>query len=218
MATKKRIPWGAIIWTGIGGAMLFRTFYRPARAVVADGYARRCAGKTNGSCSQSMLIESFEGSAPVYTPVAGRVLAAGQLTGVASTGNVPHTLIRIAAAHEPVILEYRGALQPQVSDGEEVGVGQQIALAQQVEFGVVEIRRSSSGTISQVNLEPASWLAARGLAISVKRHKSDAEGPNWCEGGRKLRVPESTALCDMELPPPGGLMLLPVSVQVERGA
>jgi hypothetical protein len=163
-----------------------------------------------------MLLESFEGAGPVFTPVAGRVLTVGKLTGISVPGVVPHTIIRVAATHEPVVLEYRGALQPQVAEGEKVGVGQQVALAQQVEFGVKEIRRSSSG-VTSIQLEPASWLAARGLSISVKKHKADTEGSNWCEGGRKLRVPESAVLCNLDLPAPGGFLLLPVSASVERG-
>ena len=216
MAKKKRVPWGTVAWGSIAGALLWRTFYRPSRAIVQDGFVRRCAGKTSGVCSTSMAIESFEGAGPVYTPVAGRVLSVGALAAVSLPGIVPQTVIRVAATHEPVILEYRGAVQPQVSEGEKVGVGQQIALAQSLEFSVQEIRRTATGT-SPVQLEPASWLAARGYGISVKKHEADTEGENWCEGGRKLRVPESAVLCNLELPAPGGLLLLPVSVGVERG-
>jgi hypothetical protein len=219
MATEKRrrMPWGAIIWAGVGTALAVRTFYRPARAVVADGYAKACAGRLAGACRQSMLIESFTGAGPVYAPVSGRVLASGQLRGATVVGAQPHTILRIAAAHEPVILEYAGALRPQVQEGEQVGAGQQIALASELAFGVTELR-SDGQQVAEVALEPASWLAARGLRISQKAHAADAEGPNWCEGGRKLVVPESAGLCDLELPPPGGLMLLPVSVTMQRGA
>jgi len=217
MANKKRLPWGAIVWSGVGGVLLWRTFYRPSRAVIADGYALRCAGKTGDQCFEAMRLGSFQGAAPVYTPVAGRVLSSGVITHAYVRGGAPETSIRIAAQHEPVVLTYSGSIQPQVSEGEQVGVGQQIALAQEVDFGVKELRHTSGG-VEEVPLEPASWLAARGLQLSVKAHKADAEGPNWCEGGRQLRVPESAALCGLELPPPGGLMLLPVSVTMERGA
>lgn len=219
MATeqRRRVPWGAIIWGGLGTALAVRALYRPARAVVSDGYAKRCAGRTNGGCSPTMLIESFAGAGPVYAPVAGRVLSAGQLKGISLPGHQAHTVIRIAAAREPVVLEYRGDLQPQVQAGEQVGVGQQIALGSEVAFSVTELR-SDGQQVASVQLEPASWLAARGLRISQRRHPADTEGPNWCEGGRKLVVPESAGLCNLELPAPGGLMLLPVSVTMERGA
>jgi hypothetical protein len=165
MATEKRkgLPWGAIIWAGLGTAMAVRALYRPSRAVVADGYAKACAGRDNGGCRQSMLIESFAGSAPVYSPVCGRVISSGQLKGISLPGHEAHTVIRVAARHDPVILEYAGALQPQVQEGEEIGAGQQIALASELAFGVTEIR-SDGQTVSK----PAGWrLAACG---SVNEH------------------------------------------------
>lgn len=196
------VPLGAITWAAIGGLAAFRTFYRPHRAVVRDGFALRCAAAE--SCDPTMTIESFIGKAPVYANSRGRVLFAG-----------PNG-IQIAAADEPTVLTYeadaRGGFSPQVRTGDRVGIGQQIALASRVRFGVEVIWREPDGELKRIWNEPASWLAARGQRISAKYRKADAEGSNWCEGGRRLVVPPRVGTCKIRLPTPGAFALLPVSV------
>jgi hypothetical protein len=201
MASK--VPWGALVWTGIAGALALRTFYQPARAVVANGFASRCPGKTGSDCERGVTLDSFVGVAPVYAVATGRV--------VDIKGRRNLIAVVIAAAHEPVLLGYAGDVRPQVAIGDEVSIGQQIGVAAQVRFTVTELRRTESGALASVDIEPTSWLAARGLRLSEKAHRAEATGPAWCEGGRHLVIPESVGLCNLALPRPTGLMLLPVS-------
>lgn len=212
-----RVPWGPLIWGGVATALAVRTFYHPARAVVADGFVAQCAGPLAGAagCSRVVVIDQFGGAGPVYSVASGRVIQVIEQRGPAVEGAPPRSVsVKIAAAHEPVVLEYSGALQLQVSEGEEVGIGQQIALGSKVGFGVTELGYVGNNLVEGTQLEPASWLAARGLRISQKSHKADTSGQNWCEGGRKLQVPEAVGLCGMKLPAPAGLMLLPVTVRM----
>jgi len=199
-----KVPYGALVWTAFAGALAYRTFYQPARGIVADGYVSQCAGKTaKGPCAHAMQIESFGGSVPVYSMLNGTVI---EVNGG----------VKIAGAHEPVVLTYDGLDQVQVGLGEKVGLGQQVGLAQHLSFAVSQLEAKGPSEVMEYKIEPASWLAARGLRVSVKAHKSDATGANWCEGGRKLTVPEEAGLCGMRLASPTGFMLLPVSVNMGK--
>lgn len=202
MAAK--VPWGALIAGGVGAAALVRTFYRPYRAVVADGYAFRCAAE--GGCEPAMVIESYAGQAPVYAVTSGRVVV------------VAPNVVQIASKSEPTVVRYEGeiatgGMQVQVGLGDEVGIGQQIGMAQRLKFSVFVAWRDAAGKIEWRPNEPASWLATHGLRISAKRRASGSA--KWCEGGRKLTVPQIVGNCKIKLPTPGAFMLLPVSVNME---
>lgn len=193
-----------MVFGAAGAYGVFRTFYRPARAVVADGFVTACAA-ANGKCDPAMVIESLAGRAPVYATTSGRVIALGQS-------------IQIASSTEPIVQRYdfdpTKGFEAQVANGQKVGIGQQIALAERVAFSVFVAWRNNDGSIKWIPNEPASWLAARGLSISVKK-RSKGEGGLWCDGGRKISVPGYVPNCNIRLPTPGSFMLLPVSVTTE---
>lgn len=197
---KHKLPYGAIAWTLVGSAALVRAFWNPHRAVVKDGYTSACEG--GSSCSPYMVIDAAGGAGAVYSGARGRVIRV--------TGNS----IWIVPNREAVVLEYVGSANSQVMvrEGQSVWQGQQIASAPQVKFAVFRIDRSSSGSVSYTPLSPAAWLASRGLRISAKKHSVTAEGDNWCEGGRKLQVPQRVGQCGIKLPDPSSVALLPISV------
>jgi hypothetical protein len=181
MASK--IPWGALFLGGVGTAAAVRTFWRPHRAVMRDGQIARCAGDPN--CRKSMTIRAI-GRPEVYA------VASGRIVDVSERGRLV-----IAAANEPVLLVYSGSgMRPRVGPGK-VSIGQQVADAEVLDFGVFALKRDPDGAISTVALEPAAWLSARG------------------GGGRHLVVPQKTMRCGFKLPAPGAAMLLPVSVTTE---
>ncbi len=199
---KKKYPWGAMFWGTVGVAAAVRALYHPFRAVIRDGFASRCSAE---GCDPTMVIDSFSGQSEIFAPVGGVVVA-----------TMPSG-IYIAASGEPTLLEYSASpneMVVQVTPGERVGAGQQIGLAKRLKFGVYDIERTSSGA-SKVGrpYEPASWLANHGCSISHKKHKTSGEV--WCEGGRKLIVPQAVAKCGLRLPPPNGFALLPVSATME---
>lgn len=196
---RGRLPWGALAWTTVGGLALVRAFWNPQRAVVKDGFAGACEGGPN--CSPYVTLQSSEGSAPIYSAASGVV--------VRQTG----TKAWIIPNREAVVLEYMAdaGAQIMVRQGESVRQGQQIASASQLSFAVFRIDRTAQGP-KYVPLSPSAWLAARGLSLSAKKHAVSAEGSNWCEGGRKLRVPEQVGNCGIKLPEPSSVALLPISV------
>ena len=199
---KKKYPWAAILWGTVGVAATVRVLYHPYRSVIRDGFASKCAAE---SCDPAMTIDSFSGQSEIFAPVGGVVVAVSQ------------TSIYIAANGEPTLLEYvaaPGQMVVQVVQGERVGAGQQIGLAAKLKFAVYEIARTGSGSATLGRpYEPASWLANHGCTVSHKKHK--VSGAVWCEGGRKLVVPEAVAKCGIRLPPPNGFALLPVSATME---
>lgn len=199
---KKKYPWAAILWGAVGVAATVRVLYHPFRAVMRDGFASKCAGE---GCDPAMTIDAFSGQSEIFAPVGGTVVA------------VSPTTIYVALGSEPTLLEYVGAagqLTPQVQVGERVGAGQQIGLASRVKFGVYEVARTAGGTAAiGRSIEPAAWLANHGCTVSHKKHK--VSGAVWCEGGRKLVVPEAVAKCGIRLPPPNGFALLPVSATMD---
>lgn len=191
------LPIAALAWTGLAAGTLLRTFYHPCRALLRDGYAERCAGAP--SCDPTMDLKSLVGVAPVYSVASGRVIAVGP------------GYLHLASQHEPVILAYEHVQQLQVTLGQNVGIGQQIGLSSVLRFSVFGVLRSGAGALSLAAIEPAAWLAARGLRISEKSHPA----ARWCEGGRKIQTPAAVPTCGLKLPVPSGFMLLPVSVTSE---
>jgi hypothetical protein len=151
-----------------------------------------------------MGIESMRGVAPVYSVVPGRVL------------RVEGQRIVLASSNEPVVVFYSGDLQSMVVAGDAVGLGQTIAAGSSIQFAVSELVRQADGRVEEQVLEPAAWLAARGLSISAKSNVTDATGERWCEAGRKLVIPEQVrSSCEIRLPKPPGFALLPVSSTME---
>lgn len=198
------IPIGAVIWSVIGVGAAVRAFWNPQRALMLDAFVMRCPGSLG--CNVDVVVQTYGPAQPVYAVTTGTV--------VASEGPV----IEIASEIEPVVARYqgdisRGGLQRQVQAGERVRIGQQIGLSARMSFSVLRAERVNQAT-TWVQLEPTSWLAARGLRLSAKAHSADAQGANWCEGGRKLTVPEAVAKCGMKLPAPSGYLLLPVNVSL----
>lgn len=199
---KQKHPYGALFWGACASVALFRALYHPWRALLRDGFAQRCSG--DGNCDPSMTLTSFGGQTEVYTPVRAVV-------GVSAPGS-----LLLLPNDEAVVLEYRGAstaFLTQVTQGQQLGAGQQVGLASVVSFAVYKLERTAAGA-AQIGaaIEPASYLATHGAKISAKYH---AATPNsaWCSTGRKLVVPQAVASqCGITLPAPSGYALLPVSV------
>jgi len=199
MATQfgKKVPLGAIFFTSLGAALLVRGFWNPHRAVVKDGFATSCEGER---CSPYTALEASEGAGPVYSVARGLVVRASAKT------------VFVIPNREAVVLEYRDLDQIMVREGQTIGAGQQIASSAKVLFAVFRIDRRDDGTVAYVPLSPSAWLAARGAALSAKKHAATAEGTNWCEGGRHLTMPEKVGQCNIKLPEPASVALLPISV------
>lgn len=193
-------PIGVAVMGLLGAAAGVRAAYRPFRALVRDGFVLKCAGVAN--CDPAMLIDSFRGKAEVYSPIAGTVV------------RISTNVLEIASKGEPVVVRFmgdpsKGGLDPHVQLGQRVTAGQVVGMASRVAFAASVVVRDAAG-VKTVPLEPASWLAARGLRISAKRRAGQAQ--QWCEGGRKLAVPEAVGKCGIKLPAPSGFMVLPVNV------
>lgn len=200
---KKKYPWVAILWGSVAAAAAVRVLYHPFRSVIRDGFASKCA--SDGGCDPAMTIDSFSGQSEIFAPVGGVVVA------------VTDSSIYLALGSEPTLLEYvasPGQMVVQVAVGQKVGAGQQIALASKLKFAAYEVGRTANGSATLGRaFEPAAWLANHGCTVSHKKHK--VSGAVWCEGGRKLVVPESVAKCGLKLPAPNGFALLPVSATME---
>lgn len=196
---KSKMPYGAIAWGAVGAAALVRAFWNPNRAIVKDGFAGQCEGAQG--CSPYLTVDASSGD--------GSVLSAARGLVVKATANS----VWIIPNREAVVLEYTSPdIQVMVREGQTVWTGQQIAAARQLKFAVFRIDRKAGGSVSYTPLSPSAWLASRGLRISAKRHSISAEGDNWCEGGRKLQIPERVGQCGLRLPEPSAVALLPVSV------
>ena len=199
MAEPKKPPkLPAILWTGVAAGLLFRTFYRPSRAVVAAGYPRACPGKVSGACKSELLIQGSPAAVPVYAVTSGTA-------AIASDGS-----LSIASDREPVVVSYgKGAAQLFVANGQHVGLGQEIAVMGAVSFSVTQLVRESNGQVTFRPIDPSSWLAARGLRIA---QSGNVPSELWCSHGRSITVPTEVLSCGVRLPEPSALMLLPVSV------
>lgn len=194
---RSKLPWSALIAASLGTLSAVRAFYRPNRALTKEGYVRLCAA--DNACDPAMTLDAAGGS--VYCPLAGTVLSAG-------TGWVV-----IKPDVDDVVLSYAwtpsaAPSQQLVASGAHVGAGQQIAVGGVFRFSVRQVVRGPSGTSIGAPFEPASWLAVRGLRISMKSRAPSL----WCETGRNLTVPQGVAKCEIELPSPSPLSLLPVTV------
>jgi len=195
---EKGFAWGAAIWTAIGAGLAFRALYHPHRAVVERGFASRCTG--DAGCNSPMTIQPEGGSTTVFALSSGRV-------AVSKSGFV------LVSDREPVLIGYGANIgQLLVTSGSEVGIGTPLAVMRSVELTVTEIIRAPNGQVSLRPLEPASWLASRGLTIAAK---GNVRGTLWCTHGRKIVLPAKVAACGTKLPAPSAALLLPVSVTME---
>jgi hypothetical protein len=194
-------------WLYVGGglACLWRGLMNPYRAVVKSGSVAHCSGPNNFKvCDAADTITADPGT-PSYAVTAGKVVAVGQ--------NFVHLLAR----NEPVILMYHG-LVPAVVEGQYVGRGQTLGAVDgggTVQFSVTELVRALDGALGYVTqvVPPSAWLASRGATHAVK---DLGDGSKWCEGGRKISVPNSASTgCDMKTPDPGMFGLLPVNIEME---
>ncbi len=194
---KKPSKLAAITWSALTLGLLARTFYRPQRAVVAKGYAVGCPGKVSGTCKPELSIQGSPGAVPIYAVTSGAA-------AIASDGS-----LSIASDREPIVVSYgKGPEQLLVRTGEHVGLGQQVGFMSKVAFSVTEIVRDGAGGVTFRPIEPASWLAARGLRIA---QSGNVPSDLWCSHGRTISVPSASLSC-VRLPEPSALMLLPVSV------
>lgn len=173
------------------------------RAVFDSGEITECPGSSRG-CELTLGIRSATGPAPVYSLVSGTVSRV-----------VPGSVVEIASAVEPVIVSYVGALElnaagVQIAPGQAVRVGQVLGRAASIGLAVAQLTRLADGRIAMVPIEPASWLASRGLRVATTL----TPGMQWCQGGRTLVVPAEAARCGMRIADPPGFSLLPVNVRL----
>jgi murein DD-endopeptidase MepM/ murein hydrolase activator NlpD len=182
----------------IAAASAVKAVFRPHRAVVREGAVSGCPGVNQyNECDPTLPIEAPAGTA-VYSTATGRVVAVGE------------DFVHIATRNEPVVLYYDG-ITPSVTEGQYVGRGQEIGSSRgRLYFGVQQFVQGGG----VVNIEPSSWLAARGNRIASKY---TGPGGQWCEQGRHISVPRSAgAPCQFHEPDKAAFALLPVTVEVER--
>lgn len=197
------MPLGAVIWTGIAALAGYRALVRPVRAVFGAGEIMDCPA-ASGGCEPLLGIRSATGAAPVYALVSGVVSRV-----------IPGQLVELTSQYEPVIVSYVGpmtlnAAGLQVVPGQVIRVGAVLGQAARIGIGVSQITRLADGSLALAPLEPASWLASRGLRAATKL----TPGMQWCQGGRSLVVPQDVARCGMRVPDPPGFSLLPVNVRL----
>ncbi|HSH76037.1 MAG TPA: M23 family metallopeptidase [Longimicrobiales bacterium] len=175
-----------------------KSVFRPHRAVVREGAVSRCPGVNQyNECDPTLPIDAPVGTS-VYSTAAGLVVA------------VADDFVHIATRNEPVVLYYNG-VSPTVVEGQYVGRGQTIGTSKgRVYFGVQQFVQGGG----VVNVEPSSWLAARGNRIAARYTGS---GGQWCEQKRHISVPRSAgAPCQFYEPDRAAFALLPVTIEVER--
>lgn len=198
---KKPSKLPTALWAAITAGLLWRTFFRPYRAVVAKGFPTSCPGPVGGGCVTAMIIQGSPGATPVYAVTSG-------FAAVSSDGT-----LSIASDREPVIVSYgSGAAQIFVKNGQKVGLGQELAVMSQVSFTVTELTVDSKNNIGMQPIDPSAWLAARGLKIA---QSGNVVSDLWCTHGRNIAVPTATLGCGVKLPDPSALMLLPVTVTTQ---
>lgn len=194
---------GTWLWSGVAAASAYRAFVRPMRAVYAAGEITDCPG-AGAQCEPVLRLRSTAGPAPVYSVVSGVVSRV-----------VPGSVVELVSRYEPVVVSYLGpmvlnAAGVQVAAGQPVRLGQVLGQAGSVGLAVSQLTRLADGSLALKPLEPASWLAARGLRPATRT----TPGMQWCQGGRTLVVPQDVARCGMRLPEPSSFSLLPVNVRL----
>jgi hypothetical protein len=195
------IPATTYVLGTIGALFLFRGIWFPNRAVVKKGAISTCAGSSpSGGCDPSMRIQAEKG-AKIFATGGGKVLSVGP------------DWIHIQVSNEPVILFYQG-LKPSRGEGSHVFAGQKIGEASgEVLFGVWELTPDKGAGVDLVPVEPASWLAARGMRVAMK---DESDKNLWCAERRHLVVPKDAhGKCKLRNPRAAGFALLPVSIEQE---
>jgi len=196
---RSSVPWGAVLFGGLGVAALVRGLRHAQRYVLSGAYAQSCAGGSN--CDPALTLQTQSGGQPVYAAAPGRVLSAGP------------NWVSLAVSDEAVVLDYSGFDQVQVAEHDRIGIGQQLGLASRLRFAVYSVVRGEDGGLRLgTAIEPAGWLATHGQAPSA-RVTPGHEGL-WCEGRRALSVPQQVARCGIQLPQPTAWALLPVQVSL----
>jgi len=194
----RRVPWNALIAATLGTVAAVRALYRPHRTLTLEGYVRSCAA--DSACDPAMTIDAA--GAAVLAPMAAAVVSAGP-TWVVLKPDLDDVLLSYAWAPEASATQL-------IPSGTHVAAGQTIAIGGLFRFSVRQLARTSGGTAVGAPYEPAAWLAVRGLKVSAKARDQAL----WCEGGRSLTVPQGVAKCNIELPAPSPLSLLPVTVSL----
>lgn len=189
-------PLGLAAWSTLGALAAYRALVRPVRALVARGAVTCCPGAP--SCGPGLTVESAQGVAEVYSVVPGPVVRS-------QPGH-----LEIASALEPVIAVYHGPFAPTVRVGQVVATGEAVARAGSVTLSIAQFERLADGALRTFWVEPASWLAARGLRPATQL----TGGAGWCMGGRRLIVPQDVSRGGLRLPDPAAFALLPVNVRV----
>jgi hypothetical protein len=192
----------------IAALSLVKSVFRPHRAVVREGGVSKCPGPNQYNvCDPTLPINTPPGTA-VYSTATGRVVAVGS------------DFVHIATRNEPVVLYYDG-ISPTIGEGQHVGRGQKIGESSgRVNFGVQQfvpgpVSAEYGGDVGDiVNVDPSSWLAARGNRIAGTYTGPETQ---WCEEPRHVSVPRSAgAPCQFYEPDKATFALLPVTVEVER--
>lgn len=194
------IPATTYVLGTIGALFLFRGIWFPNRAVVKKGTVSACAGSTAQGCDPSMHIVAEKGT-KVFAAGGGKVLSVGP------------DWMHIQVTNEPVILFYQG-VKPGRKEGSHVFAGQKIGESDgALMFGVWELTQDTGEGVDLVPVEPASWLAARGMKIAMKE---EGDGGLWCTEKRHLIVPKDAhGKCKLRNPRAAGFALLPVSIEQE---
>lgn len=190
------LPLSAAVWSVLGGFAAYRALVRPTRAVFDQGEVTACPG--GAGCARGLAIRSSRGIAAVYALVSGTVT------------RVAGDRIELASSVEPVLVSYQGISTASVAVGQAVKAGQPIGQAAELTLSVAQIQRYADGRLGTVGIEPASWLASRGLRPAART----TPGALWCQAGRSLVVPQDVARCGLRLPDPPGFSLLPVTVRL----
>jgi hypothetical protein len=195
---EKGFAWAAAIWTAIGAGFAFRALYHPHRAVVDRGFVGSCPG--GSTCAPSLGVQPEGGSTTVYALTSGTVVVTRQG-------------LTLVSDREPAVVSYGAAIgELLVASGSAVGIGTPLAVMRAVSLTVTEIVRDASGAVSFRPLEPAAWLASRGLSVSAH---GNPKGTLWCTQGRSIVLPQTVTRCGLRLPAPSAALLLPVSVTME---
>lgn len=194
---------GTWIWSGVAAASAYRALVRPVRAVYAAGEITDCPASGPG-CEPVLRVRSTDGPSPVYSVVSGVVSRV-----------VPGSVVELISSHEPVVVSYLGpmvlnAAGVQIAAGQPVRLGQVLGQAGSIGVAVSQLTRLAGGSLALKPLEPASWLAARGLRAATRL----TSGLQWCQGGRALVVPQEVVRCGMRLPEPASFSLLPITVRL----
>lgn len=193
-------PFATWFFGGVSALFLLRGLWNPHRALLKEGAVSSCPGPEGAGCQDTVALEAAPGTA-VYAAGSGTVVLAGD------------RFVHVQLSNEPVVLHYFG-VTPDVTVGQHVSRGRQIGVARDdgpVEFGVTGVVRANGGS-ALASVEPASWLAARGYDLTVKKLTGGQD--QWCAAGRHITVPKPVhSGCGLRSPDKSSFALLPVSIQ-----